>query len=399
MAISSAEQMRQWQGHALFSYGFRPFFLFGALWAGLAMVLWVLVLAGALALPSRLDPLSWHAHAFLFGYLSAVIAGFLLTAVPNWTGRLPVVGRALAGLFGIWLLGRGAVLFSALLPFWLVALLELAFPLVLGLMILREILAGKNWKNFVVLVMLGVFALADALFLYEAAQGGIAAQGIGFRLGLGTVLMMISLIGGRIIPSFTRNWLAREKLEARPSSPMQAFDKAVLLSSALGLLLWVIAPAMVITALALACIGGLHLARLMRWKGLLTFSDPLVAILHISYLLVPLGAIAMSLAILMPDLLSTASAQHLWMAGAFGGMTLAVMTRASLGHTGHALKAGPGTKLIYAAILAATAARFIAGIWPSAALVDLTAALWCTAFFGFVALYGPLLWRPKERAS
>ncbi|MFT6451438.1 MAG: hypothetical protein ACJA06_000922, partial [Halocynthiibacter sp.] len=146
MATSSAEQMRQWQGHALFSYGFRPFFLFGAIWAGFAMVLWVLALSGAIELPTRLDPVSWHAHAFLFGYLSAVIAGFLLTAVPNWTGRLPVVGRSLIGLFGLWLLGRGAILFSAALPFWLVGVLELAFPLVLGLMILREIIAGKNWK-------------------------------------------------------------------------------------------------------------------------------------------------------------------------------------------------------------------------------------------------------------
>jgi uncharacterized protein involved in response to NO len=303
----------------------------------------------------------------------------------------------LIGLFGLWLLGRGAILFSAALPFWLVGVLELAFPLVLGLMILREIIAGKNWKNLVVLVMLGVFTLADALFLIEAAQGGNAAQGIGFRLGLGTILMMISLIGGRIVPSFTRNWFAREKIDARPAPPMQRFDKAVLIASALGLLLWVFVPMQVITALALSCVGGLHLARLVRWKGQLTLSDPLVAILHISYLLVPLGAIAMSFAILAPDTLSIAAAQHLWMAGAFGGMTLSVMTRASLGHSGRPLKAGAGTKVIYAAILAATAARFIAGIWPSTALYDLTAALWCLAFFGFAVVYGPMLWVAKTK--
>ncbi|WP_417268182.1 NnrS family protein [Celeribacter baekdonensis] len=396
MAHSSAEQMRQWQGPALFSYGFRPFFLFGALWAGGAMVLWILALSGAIQLPTRFDPVAWHAHAFLFGYLSAIIAGFLLTAVPNWTGRLPVVGPRLAVLFAVWAVGRAAVLFSAALPVWGSIVLDLMFPLMLAGVILREIVVGKNWRNLIVLVLLSVFTLANLMFHLEAARGASAAQGMGLRLGISAVILMIAVIGGRIVPSFTRNWLAREGHTARPTPPMQRFDKAVLLVSVAVFWGWVIAPTIMITGLGLCIIGVLHSVRLSRWKGQHTMRDPLVFILHLAYGFIPLGALAMGAAILWPDFISKAGALHLWMAGAIGGMTLAVMTRASLGHTGQDLRAGRGTVVVYGAIIAATLMRFVAGVWPLNMLYDLIGALWCVAFFGFAGIYGPLLWRVKK---
>jgi uncharacterized protein involved in response to NO len=173
------------------------------------MALWVPMLSGHIALPTAFDPVSWHAHEFLFGYLGAVIAGFLLTAVPNWTGRLPVVGWPLGGLAALWLAGRVAVMFSAGLPPFLVAAVDLAFPAVLAAVIGREIVAGKSWRNLVVLGLLAVFAAGNMLFHWEAARGDYAAQGHGLRLGLGAGVMMIAVIGGRIVPSFTRNWLAR----------------------------------------------------------------------------------------------------------------------------------------------------------------------------------------------
>ncbi|SEL12104.1 NnrS family protein [Pacificibacter marinus] len=396
MAHSSAEQMRHWKGPVLFSYGFRPFFLFGALWAGGAMVLWILALSETINLPTRFDPVTWHAHAFLFGYLSAIIAGFLLTAVPNWTGRLPVVGWRLAGLFGIWAVGRAAVLFSAAMPVWSSIALDLLFPLTLAAVILREILVGKNWRNLIVLVLLAIFTLANLLFHLEAAHGAYAAQGMGFRLGVSAVILMIVVIGGRIVPSFTRNWLVREAHAARPASPMQRFDKAVLLVSVGAFLAWIAAPTMVLTGIGFCCFGCLHLVRLSRWKGQHTARDPLVLILHLAYGFTPLGALAVGAAILWPDVLSMAGALHLWLAGAIGGMTLAVMTRASLGHTGQPLHAGRGTVMIYGAIIAATLTRFLAGIWPMTVLYDVTGIFWCVAFFGFVGVYGPLLWRTKK---
>ena len=394
MAQSSAEQMRAWQGPALFGFGFRPFFLFGALWAAMAMVLWIMALSGALDLPTRFDPVSWHAHEFLFGYLGAVLAGFLLTAVPNWTGRLPLVGWPLAAMFALWGAGRAAVLVSALLPPGIAAVIDLAFPLVLGATILREIVAGRNWRNLMVLGLLAVFTLANAIFHLEAARGEYAAQGTGLRLGLATAIMMIGVIGGRIIPSFTRNWLAREGRDARPTPPMQRFDKAVLLASIAALLLWVFLPFDTITAAALLALGLLHLVRLSRWQGHQTGAEPLVWVLHLSYAFIPLGAVGLGIAGLTGGG-GSAAAQHLWMAGAIGSMTLAVMTRATLGHTGHPLLADRATLAIYLSLFGAVAARLGAELLPM--LTHVSGLLWLFAFGGFALVYGPLLLRTNAK--
>ena len=394
MAQSSAEQIRAWQGPALFGFGFRPFFLFGALWAAVAMFLWIMALSGALDLPTRFDPVSWHAHEFLFGYLGAVLAGFLLTAVPNWTGRLPLVGWPLAALFALWGAGRAVVLVSALLPPGIAAVIDLAFPLVLGATILREIVAGRNWRNLMVLGLLAVFTLANAIFHLEAARGEYAAQGMGLRLGLATAIMMIGVIGGRIIPSFTRNWLAREGLDARPTPPMQRFDKAVLLASIAALLLWVFLPFDTITAAALLALGLLHLVRLSRWQGHQTGAEPLVWVLHLSYAFIPLGAVGLGIAGLTGGG-GSAAAQHLWMAGAIGSMTLAVMTRATLGHTGHPLLADRATLAIYLSLFGAVAARLGAELLPM--LTHVSGLLWLFAFGGFALVYGPLLLRTNAK--
>jgi uncharacterized protein involved in response to NO len=385
--------MRAWQGPALFSYGFRPFFLFGALWVVLAMLIWLAALTGTIDLPTRFDRVSWHAHEFLFGYLGAVLAGFLLTAVPNWTGRLPMVGWRLAALFGLWVAGRIAVFFSALLPVAVAPVVDLAFPLVLGGLILREIMAGKNWRNLIVLAMLAVFTLANGLFHFEALRGDYAAQGMGLRLGLATAVMMIAVIGGRIIPSFTRNWLARTDNPARPAPPMQRFDKLVLLTSIVVLAFWVLRPFERLTGVALIIFGLLHLARLLRWQGHQTLSEPLVWVLHVAYVFIPVGAFALGLDQLAGNP-GTAGAQHLWMAGAVGAMTLAVMTRATLGHTGQELTANRITVAIYLCLFGAALARLWTSVWLQMSYVS--GILWLVAFAGFVVAYGPALLRQKR---
>lgn len=392
---TSAEQMRAWRGPALFSYGFRPFFLSAALWVIFAMGLWLLVLAGNFDLPSRFDATSWHAHEFLFGYLGAVLAGFLLTAVPNWTGRLPIVGWRLAALFVLWCAGRVAIMVSAGLPAALAPVSDLAFPLVLGAVILREIVLGRNWRNVMVLTLLTVFTLANGLFHWEALRGGVAAQGIGLRLGLATAIMMIAVIGGRIILSFTRNWMARMNDPARPAPPMQRFDKLTLLISLPVLLLWVLRPEVTMTGGALLGFAGLHLIRQARWQPLQTLRDPLVWILHLAYAFIPIGAFALGLALVTGG--SSAAAQHLWMSGAIGAMTLAVMSRATLGHTGQALQADRITVAVYLSIIAATALRSLAPLW--AGVTHLSGLFWLFAFAGFLLAYGPALWRAKPRGS
>lgn len=394
---STAEQMRDWRGPAVLSFGFRPFFLGAGLWATGIMALWVPMLAGVVRLPTAFDPVSWHAHEFLFGYLAAVIAGFLLTAVPNWTGRLPIVGWPLGGLAALWLLGRGAVMISAGLPPLAVALMDLALPVTLGAVMLREIVAGKNWRNLIVLAMLAVFALGNGLFHWEAAQGDYAAQGYGLRLGLAAVVMMIAVIGGRIVPSFTRNWLARRGPGRLPVPPMQRFDKLALLVLLGALVLWGARPDAPATGGALIVAGGLHVARLARWAGYRTGAEPLVWVLHLGYGFVPLGALAVGLEGLSSGVFGLAAVQHLWMAGAAGLMTLAVMTRATLGHTGRALTAGAGTVAVYLSLVLSVLARLAAGLWPAeaGALHALAGLAWIGAFGGFVVLYGPLMLRQK----
>lgn len=398
MPPSSSQQMRAWKGPALLSFGFRPFFLLGALWAATAMMLWIGMLTGVLLLPIAIDPISWHAHAFLIGYLGAIVAGFLLTAVPNWTGRLPVFGWRLGVLVLLWLAGRIAMLASLYLPVLLVAVLDLSFLIVLAAWLLREIVAGKNWRNLMMVGVLLVLILGGAIFHIETAQGAFAARGYGVRIALAAAIMIISIIGGRIVPSFTRNWLVKAGSDARPTPPMAGFDRLVLLFTALGLLCWVLLPEGQGAGLALIVVAFLQFARLARWKGHHTLRAPLVWVLHAGYLFVPLGALALGLSILLPSLLGLAAAQHFWMAGAIGLMTLAVMTRATLGHTGQALTAGAGTITLYLCLMGAVLARAAGSYWLEVSNVFYVAAafLWCAAFLGFCWVYGPALLRPKQ---
>ena len=396
---TTAAQMRAWQGPALLTYGFRPFFFGAGLWAVLAMGLWIPMLSGHLALPTAFDPVSWHAHAFLFGYLGAVIAGFLLTAVPNWTGRLPIVGWPLGGLAVLWLLGRLAVSVSEGVSPLLVALADLAFPVALALVLAREIIAGRNWRNLIVLAMLTVFTLGNAVFHWEAAQGGMPAQGMGLRIAMGAAIMMIGVIGGRVVPSFTRNWLVKRGAGRLPAPPMQRFDKLALLVLLGALILWVLWPAARITGVALSVAGLVHLLRMARWAGDRTGAEPLVWVLHAGYAFVPLGALGLGAALLWPGVVGLAAAQHLWMAGAVGVMTLAVMTRATLGHSGQVLTAGRGTQAIYALMILSVLARLAAGLVPgqAGALHMLAGAGWLGAFGLFAVIYGGLHLRPLAR--
>lgn len=335
---TSAEKMRAWSGPAILGFGFRPFFLLGAIWAAVAMVLWVMMLTGLDVLPTAFDPVSWHAHEFLFGYLGAVLAGFLLTAVPNWTGRLPVVGWPLAGLVALWLVGRVAIATSALMPWWLVMAVDLGFPLALVAVLAREIVSGRNWKNLAVLGLALGMTFANALFHLDAAGGGYPAKSFSLRLELAVAVMLISLIGGRIVPSFTRNWLAQRKCKTLPT-PFGRGDGVVLGMTLAALAVWVVWPEHLLSTFACALAATMQTWRLSRWSGQYTHAEPLVWALHVGYAFVPLGFLAVALGNVLPGIAQ--AAQHVWMAGAVGLMTLAVMTRASLGHAGRSLHATP----------------------------------------------------------
>lgn len=361
------------------------------------MVLWLGMLGGVMTVPTALDPASWHAHEMLFGYLSAVLGGFLLTAVPNWTGRPPLKGAGLVALVALWLAGRGAVFLSVHLPPLMVGLVDLSFMVVLVFYLGREIVAGKNWRNLAVVAMLSLFIVANAIFHLEADQGEYAAGGFGFRLGLGVAIMLISLIGGRIVPAFTQNWLRQQRVPVPPVFAPQ-FDLVTMLVSGAALLAWVAFGLTEIVAWGLLLMGLMQAARLLRWQGHVSGREPLVWILHVGYGFVPLGAIALGLSGVQPQLSDVLSAQHFWMAGAIGVMTMAVMTRASLGHSGQALRAGAGTISIYSFLILAVFVRIIGSYVGDLSLTfySLSALFWCVGYFGFVVLYGPALLRPRN---
>jgi uncharacterized protein involved in response to NO len=386
------ERRLNYAGPALFAYGFRPFFLGGAVWSVACIVLWVPQFMGHLALHTAYEPLDWHIHEMLYGYVAAVIGGFLLTAVPNWTGRLPICGAPLLALATLWLLGRLAVLASAQIGLPLAAAIDVAFLLALAFVAAREIVAGQNWRNLRVLVLIGIFIVGNVVFHVEVYLTGSADYGI--RIGIGAVIMLVSLVGGRIVPSFTRNWLARQK-PGRLPVPFSRFDIVTIAIGFIALALWTALPENRITGGTLIVAAILHGARLVRWAGDRTVSDRLVLVLHVGYAFVPLGFALVGLSILDPAAVPRSAGIHAWTAGAIGMMTLAVMTRASLGHTGRPLVAGRGTQIVYALALFAALLRIGASFDGSMPVIELAALAWVAAFSGFVLLYGPLLARAQ----
>jgi len=388
---NSSDRVRAWAGPGVLTYGYRPFFLLAGIWAVFAMASWIAMLSGHMQFWSRFDPVSWHAHEMLFGYVGAVMAGFLLTAVPNWTGRLPIIGIPLAFLAGLWVCGRVAIAISNFLPPGLVAAIDLAFPTLLAAAIGREILVSNNRRNLGVLALLPLFITSNALFHVQAAQGEYAAGSFGFRMGLGVVVIMLCLIGGRIVPSFTRNWLVKQGFQA----DLPGFgpdDKAILGLTQICVVGWVVLPENPIVA-ALCLVAGLaNLFRLARWQGWRTKSEPLVWILHVGFLFVPLGFLMIALSGMNSNLSPSIGAQHVWTTGAIGVTTLAVMTRACLGHAGLPLAATRGVTLVYLLVIAAVLLRFFAAFGNTPPWVlHASAGAWMTGFLGFVILYWPIL--------
>ena len=382
---------RAWQGPALLQQGFRPFFLAAGLWASGALMLWLAMLSGAAALPTAFDPVTWHAHEMLFGFVAATLAGFLLTAVPNWTGRMPLQGLPLAALAALWLIGRVAVAFSAWTGPLAAAALDLAFLAALLAAVAREILAGRNWRNLPVCLALAALLVANALVHLDAI--GLAATGAaGIRLGSVVPIALITLVGGRIVPSFTTNWL-RKRGEAQLPASFGRFDQVTLFLTMAALLAWAMAPTALLTGAATLAAGLANALRLARWRGQRTFAEPLVWVLHLGYAWLAAGLLLTGLGAWSPHLVPPAAGLHALTAGAIGTMTLAVMTRATLGHSGQALTAGRGTLLIYACVSLAALLRVAAAIAPDPPLLSLSALFWAGAFLLFAAIYGPLLCR------
>ena len=393
-ALKSGDVTRDGRGRIsamppILHYGFRPFFFLAALYAGLAIPVWLVAYIGGVDINGPFGGMHWHAHEMLFGYLFAVIAGFILTAIPNWTGRLPLSGMPLAALVGFWLAGRVACIASP--DPWLAMAVDLAFPATLGFAIWREVVAGKNWKNVPVAVMITLFGCANAGD--HMANAGFLDHDLGQRLALAVSGMLIALIGGRIVPSFTRNWLVKEGSSSLPA-PFGRLDKAALAATAAAMIGWVQMPGNAAVGALLFAAGALLAVRLFRWRGLSSVREPVLLVLHLGYGWLAASFAMLGLAILLPDAVPHPSALHALTAGAVGTMTLAVMTRASLGHTGRAIVADRFVVAMYAMVTAGAVLRVAApfgGDWY-AHMLACGGALWTGAFLLFAVRYAPILW-------
>jgi uncharacterized protein involved in response to NO len=373
-------------GPAILRQGFRLFFPAAGVWALSAVAIWLAAFQGLVSIPTAFGPVAWHAHEMLFGFVPAAIAGFLLTAMPNWTGRRPIQGLPLAILFTLWLAGRAAVGSSALIGAGTAAVVDLAFLAALFGTALHEIVAGRNWRNLPITVFLVALFAANALTHLQAV--GLSETGAaGQRLGIAVVVILISLIGGRIIPSFTRNWL-RQRGATRMPAEHGALDGASIVILIAALLAWVVAPQYPASGIGLILAAALALLRLARWQGRQTLAEPLLWSLHVGYAWVPVGLLLLGASFFVPSL-SANIGVHALTVGAIGSMTLAVMTRATLGHSGRTLTADRWTAAIYLFVAAAAVLRIAAPILVEAYLPLLwaSAAAWIAAFGIFALRY------------
>ena len=396
MAVVNLEHAPRNRYELIFSNGFRPMFTLVALQALLALGGWLAFWNGWLAAPEALgSPLLWHGHEMLFGFVGAAIGGFLLAAVANWTGRRPVHGTALVLLVLCWLLARGVAWLGAGWPDLFNAVAASLYWLVLAVLFGRELIAAGNRRNLKVLVLIGLFVLLSLAFHLQ----WLAPLDV-LHLTLVLVLMLLTLIGGRITPAFTRNWLNRQSpAPERLPAGFGPLDVAAAVMTAVSGLVWVFWPQSLVTALLLMLAGGLQLGRVLRWCGWQTRSEPLLWVLHLGYGWIGAGQLLLaggSAGFWLPH-----AGLHALTIGAMGGMIMAVASRAALGHTGRALVATPVLTLAFCSLHLAAAVRVLAALWPAMMLplITLSALLWLLAFALFSWRYLPILLGPSVSFS
>jgi uncharacterized protein involved in response to NO len=381
-----------YDGPAFFSFGFRPFFLGAALFAGAAVPLWILILTGTISVNLLYSSREWHVHEMLFGFLPAVMAGFLLTAIPNWTGRMPLRGIPLASLWVLWLAGRLVAAISMPSP-WIAAVIDAGFLIALAAFIWREIAASGNWSRSPIGLLIGLYAGANIGFHALALRGG--QTDVPERVAVSILLVLLTVIGGRVTPAFTSDYLAGQRITARPPS-FSLVDRVSMLLVPVAGLAWILQPEGQAAAALLIAAGGVNLVRLWRWQGWMAWREPLVFILTVGY-----GWMAMSLLALGGSalgLLPAANAVHVLTTGAVGTMTLAIMTRASLGHTGRPRHADLITLVIYVLVNFGGIVRVLAPDAPTGLmhlLLGLAAIGWSGAYLLFALDYGRILVSPN----
>lgn len=373
-------------GFALFRLGFRPFFLFGAIFGLFALSTLILWLSGGVHVPSRWDAVLWHQHEMLFGYAGAIIAGFLLTAVPNWTGHPTLKGTSLVLLVGLWIAGRIAVFLSAYLPPLLVGVVDSCFFLACALGILPALVKSRNKRNYFFILLLSLMALANSLTHMGSAK-------IGILIARDIVILMMVIVGGRVIPFFTEKALG---ISIKRSARIERFTPIVTIA-ALALEVAGVNPVMIGIAFLLPAIANGW--RLSQWQSLKTLHVPLLWVLHSGYAWLVLGAALKAAHYLLgEELVASSVGTHAFTAGGIGVLTLGMMARVSLGHSGRALEVGTPMLIAFLCINLAAICR-VFGVWLLPELTmqwfEIAGLCWLLAFGIFVIIYTPILIRPR----
>ena len=385
------------RGFALFNYGFRPFFFFAGLFGVVSILFWVGLYAGHMDFNLTSSENLWHAHEMLFGYTMAAIAGFFLTVIPNWTSAKAEKGPALMVLSLFWVLGRVAVWAQGSLPYEMVALIDMLFLLTLTGLVIRPLLDPQYRRQFVFVPILLSLIVGNAMthlsvLGYDLFGADLGEYGI--RLGLDAILVLIVVMGGRVTPSFTSSFLGHANPDIKVKQD-PTLNRAVLgVTWAVLVVDQVWATSAVSGAIAMLA-AVLHFWRLLGWQGWRTLSNPILWVLHLGYLWLVIGLVFKGLADF--GLVDEAAALHVLTIGAIGTMTMAIMTRASLGHTGRAMKAHALIVVAYVSLSLATIVRVSVMWWPDAMmlLIMVSGVLWILAFALFFVIYAPILSRPR----
>ena len=380
---------------ALFDYGFRPFFLLCGLYALFIVPLWLFRFAHASVPFGALPGVYWHAHEMLFGFVMAAVAGFLLTAVPSWTDSRGFAGRPLMIVVALWLAGRLAMAFVNVLPFWAIATAELALLPTLIALLAPPIVRSRN-RNLPLLGVLTLLWLIDAAFMRALQTGDILLAAGASRVGVGLVLMLVAVIGGRIVPAFTGNALRRTGSNVVPVT--RGWLEVIAIGSvALIALCDLFLPDSRAAGVLAGIAAAAHALRLAGWRSFRVRGEPILWVLHVGYAWVPVG-LALKAFWLLGDAGWAMKWQHALTYGAFATMILAVMTRASLGHTGRPLVVTRAIAVAYVVLTAGALLRVFGGAWtPGYYLPALSASgvAWVLAFLIFVWVYGPILMSPR----
>lgn len=380
---------------ALFAYGFRPFFLLAGLYAVIAIPVWLAILWRTSLPLHLLPPQLWHAHEMLYGFVGAALAGFLLTAVPSWTGAKGFAGAPLAAVVVAWLLGRCAFLLSGVLPVWTVVVLELSFLPALGALLAPPLVRSRN-RNAALLAVLAVLWLADGAFLLGFARDDAPLAMGSLRIAIDVMLLVVTVIGGRIVPSFTANAL-RLSGETADVRSRAWLERATIVLMVAVPLVDLFQPEGIVAGWLAALVAIAQGARLSGWRSLRTRGDAILWVLHVGYAWLPVG-FALKALWLLAGANWAANWLHALTMGVFGTMILAVMTRAALGHTGRPLAVGRNIAAAYLTLTLGVAVRvFVPAIWPWDYLAVILASglLWTAAFAIYVIVYAPILALPR----